>query len=80
LGRRLTQALVEAGSLVRGEVHEKISQITLADRTVEPKCRSDIEFREFVGDLGDEAHVKALCLLTPASGWKTALSRERGAR
>jgi nucleoside-diphosphate-sugar epimerase len=63
LGRRLTRALVEAGSLVRGEVREKINRITLADRApVEPKYNSDIEFEDFVGDLADEANLKALCL------------------
>jgi nucleoside-diphosphate-sugar epimerase len=62
LGKRLTRALVEAGSLACGKVHEKISRITLADRApVEPKFRSDIEFETFEGDLGDETHVEALC-------------------
>ena len=62
LGKRLTRALAEAGSLARGEVREKISQITLVDRvSVEAKYRSDIAFETLVGDLGDETFVEALC-------------------
>jgi nucleoside-diphosphate-sugar epimerase len=62
LGKRLTRALAKAGSLVHGHARERITRITLADRApVDAQYGSEIEFETLVGDLGDRAHVEALC-------------------